>query len=109
MNIKIYNPLTIKAAKVFGETIRYQRKNKGWTKKELAERVNISHVTMNRIEAGDLGCAIGNYFEAATLLDIPLFAMDKTSLSRQLNELEEKNTLMPQRIRKKQYGVDDDF
>ncbi|KTD59925.1 helix-turn-helix domain-containing protein [Legionella shakespearei] len=109
MKIKTFNSLTIQACKLLGEMIQYERKNKSWTKKELAERLNISHVTLNRLEDGDLSCAIGFYFEAATLLGISLFAMDKNPLYYQLQNIEEKNTLLPKRIRKKPSGVDDDF
>ncbi len=92
-----------------GEQIKLGRKQKRWTENELAERAGISRATLQKIEKGDMSCALGLVFEVATLVNIPLFEQDTYPLSKQLEHIRDKVTLLPQRIRTRQNAVDDDF
>ena len=92
-----------------GEQIRLGRKQKRWTENELAERAGISRATLQKIEKGDMSCAVGLVFEVATLVNIPLFEQDTYPLSKQAEHIRDKVALLPQRIRTRQNAVDDDF
>jgi len=92
-----------------GEQIKLGRKQKRWTENELAERAGISRATLQKIEKGDMSCAIGLFFEVATLVNIPLFEQDTYALSRQVEHIKDKVALLPRRIRVQAPSVDDDF
>lgn len=100
---------TQQAASLLGELIRLQRKQRGWSEQELAQRAGISRATLQKIENGDLGCAIGSAFEAAVLAGVPLFPSQGQSLSVQLREAQEKTALLPQRAKSATKEVFDDF
>jgi len=53
--------------------------------------------------------AIGLVFEVATLVGVPLFAMEKPTLSQRIEYTRDKMTLLPQRIRPQKQMVQDDF
>lgn len=44
---------------------------------ELAERAQISPVTLSKVERGDLGVSLGIAFHAAALVGVPLFDTDE--------------------------------
>jgi len=92
-----------------GEQIKLGRKQKRWTENELAERAGISRATLQKIEKGDMSCAVGLVFEVATLVNIPLFEQDTYPLSKQVEHLRDKVALLPRRIRVQAPSVDDDF
>jgi len=57
---------------VLGNSLRAARK-KAYpddTLEEFAVRIGVSRATLQRMEVGDLGVAIGRYFAAAKLLDL---------------------------------------
>ncbi|ALC14956.1 hypothetical protein DSOUD_0156 [Desulfuromonas soudanensis] len=64
---------------------------------------------LQKIERGDMGCALGLVFEVATLVGIPLFKQDTYPLSKQVEQIRNKVALLPQRIRAQTTSVDDDF
>lgn len=103
------NKATLCACKLLGGYIHIERKTRQWTIQDLAERMGVSHVTIIKIESGNPKVAIGFYFEAATLLNIPLFQRDETEISRELHTVQEKIALLPKRIRSNISEVDDDF
>ena len=106
---RAYSRYATEAATLMGEQIKLGRKQKRWTENELAERAGISRATLQKIEKGDMSCALGLVFEVATLVNIPLFEQDTYPLSKQLEHIRDKVTLLPQRIRTRQNAVDDDF
>lgn len=106
---RIYSQYTREAAGLLGRLIRIERKNRRWTAAELAERVGVSLVTLRRIENGDPKCSIGLVFEAAALVGVRLFESDQATLAAHLARAEETLTLLPQKIRKSEKDVDDDF
>ena len=54
----------------FGQRIKEQRNRMGLTQEELALRLNISHVHMNRMEKGKEGCSIDLLLEIAELFGV---------------------------------------
>jgi len=106
---RTYSKYAKEAAILMGGQIKLGRKRKRWTENELAERAGISRATLQKIEKGDMSCAVGLVFEAATLVNIPLFDQDIYPLSSQVEQIRDKVALLPQRIRTRQDAVDDDF
>lgn len=92
-----------------GEQIKLGRKQQKWTENNLADRAGISRATLQKIEKGEMSCAIGLVFEVATLAGMNLFEQDKASLARRINKTRDRIALLPQRIKTKTKVVDDDF
>ena len=75
---------------------------------ELAERVGVSHVTIQKVERGDPGVALGTALDAATLVGVPLFHPDEEARIRALAYKRIELALLPKRART--LGpVDDNF
>ena len=106
---RIYSQYALEAVSLLGKQIKLGRKQRKWSEKNLAERAGISRATLQKIEKGDMSCAIGLVFEVATLVGINLFEQDKLPLSRQLEHTEDKIALLPMRIKSKTKVVNDDF
>ncbi len=104
-----YLKYTEEAVTLLARQIKLGRKQKKWTEHNLAERAGISRATLQKIERGDLGCAIGLVFEVATLVDIQLFQSDHTPLRQQLTEANEKIALLPKHTHSPKRPIDDDF
>ena len=64
---------------------------------------------MQKIENGEMSCAIGLVFEAATLTGVLLFNSDRVPLALQRAQASDKIALLPQRIKLKSKDVFDDF
>jgi transcriptional regulator with XRE-family HTH domain len=103
-----YSRLTHEAARLLGGRIAVARRERQWTIEELAKRVGVSHVTMAKVERGDLSVSLGVAFEAAAVLGIPLFdeSPERRRLERQL--IDGRLAVLPQRVRRRE-KVDDDF
>jgi len=106
---RIYSQYALEAACLLGEQIKLGRKQRQWSETNLAERAGISRATLQKIEKGDMSCAIGLVFEVATLVGVKLFEQDKHPLSRQLEHTKDKIALLPKRIKTKTKAVHDDF
>lgn len=106
---RTYSRYAKEAATLMGEQIKLGRKQKRWTENELAERAGISRATLQKIEKGDMSCAVGLIFEVATLVNIPLFEQNTYPLFRQVEHIRDKVALLPQRIRSRLNEVDDNF
>ena len=105
------SPTAREALRLLGAAIEEGRLRKGWTREQLAERVGVSALTLRRITRGEPGVAIGSYFEAAALVDLPLFDLDSPpALTRALRHQQERLTLLPARVRHPDPApLDDDF
>ncbi|RKT43640.1 helix-turn-helix domain-containing protein [Thiocapsa rosea] len=108
---RLLSPTTRQALKLLGGLIEEGRIRKGWSRESLAERVGVGALTIRRVTQGEPGVAIGTYFEAASLLDIPLFEQASLrELDREVARQSEKLTLLPSRIRRQREDrLDDDF
>lgn len=100
--------LTIEAARLLGSRIRLGRKERRWTVSQLAERVGVAHVTMSKVERGDLSVAVGTVFEAAAVVGVPLFDPDRTRRSLEADRVAGRFALLPRLVRPT-VVVDDDF
>ncbi len=99
---------TREALELLGTSIRAARLRRRWTIRELAERVGVSHVTIQKVERGDPGVALGTALEAATLVGVPLFHPDEEARIRALAYKRIELALLPKRART--LGpVDDNF
>lgn len=97
------------AVLLLGEQIRLGRKQRQWSERDLAERAGIARTTLQKIERGEMGCAIGLVFEVAALVDVELFESDSQPLPLQIGRAQDKSVLLPKRIRAASRAVDDDF
>lgn len=106
---RTYSKYALEAAILLGEQIKLGRKQRKWSEKNLAERVGISRATLQKIENGEMSCAIGLFFEAATLVGVNLFEHDNFPLAQQIEQTRDKVALLPKRIKSKTKVVHDDF
>ena len=108
-NQRTYSKYAQQAAVLMGEQIKLGRKRLRWSEKELAERAGISRATLQKIEKGEMGCAVGLVFEVSTLVGLKLFDSDAMSLASQLEQTRDKISLLPQRIKEHRKPLRDDF
>jgi len=97
------------AAKVFGNLIAQGRRDCGMTLDQLAEAIGASPRTVYSIERGEPSVSLGTYFEAASVLGIPLFSADKSELSQYLRAGQDRLALLPDRVRAKDIQFDANF
>jgi transcriptional regulator with XRE-family HTH domain len=106
---RTYSQYALEAAVLLGAHIKLGRKQRRWSEKNLAERAGISRATLQKIEKGDMSCAVGLVFEVATLVGVNLFESDSMPLSKHIEHTRDKIALLPQRIQIKKKAVRDDF
>lgn len=106
---RTYSKYAQEAALLLGKQIKLGRKQRNWTEQNLAERAGISRATLQKIENGEMSCAIGLVFELAALAGVKLFESDKLPLSIHIGLTGDKIALLPKRIPEKNQVVDDDF
>ncbi len=105
---RTYSPLAVEAAKLLGARVRLARRERRWTLQELADRVGVSHVTMRKIERGDLTVSLGLAFEAAAVVGVPLFHEDRSGRLLEAGRVDDRLAVLPRLVRKPP-DVDDDF
>jgi len=106
---RTYSRYTREAVTLLAKQIQLGRKQRKWSETELASRAGISRATLQKIEKGDLSVAIGLVFEVATLVGVPLFEAERSSLTTHIARTEDRLALLPRAIRKPAKAVDDDF
>lgn len=106
---RTYAKYALEATALLGEQIKLERKRRKWSEANLAERAGISRATLQKIEHGEMTCAIGLFFEVAMLVGINLFEHDDFPLSRQLKQTKNSVALLPKRIKSKTTVAHDDF
>jgi transcriptional regulator with XRE-family HTH domain len=106
---RVYSPYCIEAIVLLSKQIKLARKQRKWSEHELAERANISRATLQKIEKGELSCAIGLVFEVANLVGIKLFDSDYMSLRKHIEGIDDKIALLPKYVRENSQILDDDF
>lgn len=97
------------AARLLGLMIRNARIERGWTIEELAERAGVSRGLVYRAEEGDMGCGIGSVFELATIVGVPLFSADQSTVGLHIANAEKTLSLLPRAVRPSKKVVKDDF
>ena len=106
---RIFSQYALEAAALMGEQIKLGRKQRKWSEKNLADRAGISRATLQKIENGEMSCAVGLVFEVATLVGVKLFQPDSLPLSKHIEHTRDKIALLPQRIKSTKKAVRDDF
>ncbi len=106
---RTYSPQVIEAARLLGAQVRLARLERRWTVEELAERAGVSHNTMRKVERGDLTVGLGPAFEAAALVDVPLFHADPERRHLEAREIEARLAVVPTRARRPTREPDVDF
>ena len=104
-----YSGYSQEAVSLLGKQIKLGRKQRRWSELECAERAGISRATLQKIEKGNMSCAIGLVFEVACLTGVPLFQSESASMADKLGRVEDKISLLPERVRKTSKEIDDDF
>ncbi len=106
---RAYSRYSRDAAQLLGQMIRLGRMNRKLTLAELAERAGVSRGLIQRIERGDMGCAIGAVFEVATIVGIGLFDADQSTLTASISSNRQTLTLLPESARTSRKAIKDDF
>ncbi|MCP4935839.1 MAG: helix-turn-helix domain-containing protein [bacterium] len=106
---RTYSTFAREAARLLGMEIKLARKQCKWSEGELATRAGISRYTLQKIEKGDMTCAIGLVFEAASLVGINLFEAETSPLRRQIGAADDKISLLPKSTHNPKKAIDDDF
>lgn len=106
--VRTYSPATIEAAQLLGARVRLARRERRWTIQELADRVGVTHVTIRKVERGDLTVGLGVAFEAAAVLGVPLFHDERPRRLLEATRVDDRLALLPQLVRRP-VEVDDDF
>lgn len=84
---------------VLGQQIRMARAARGMTADQLAGTAGISRTTLSSIERGSASTSIGNVFNVATIVGVPLFGVDDPSELIALRRRgEERLALLPARV-----------
>lgn len=105
----VYGRYTREAIMLLGQLVAVGRREKKMTAANLAERVGISRGTLLRLENGDPKVEIGVFFEAASIVGVPLLGGDLTGLRTQSERASERLAVLPKYVREQDAQVDDDF
>lgn len=97
------------AIALLGTAIRVARIEHNLKMDEVAERAGISRGLLRRIENGDPGVSVGAMFEAASVVGVPLFEVERSRLGNHLALQNEKLALLPASVRSRTRKVKDDF
>lgn len=90
------------AVSILGQLVRLARQDRGWTLEELGARTGVSARTVRLIEHGDANVSLGNVFNVATTVGVPLFGTDDVrELSRMRIQGQERIALLPARVRER--------
>ena len=95
------------ALAILAQATRAARIRRGWTSRELAERVGVSLPTIVKVERGDPGVAVGTVLEAAALVGVPLFDADPEGRRRFASHKSAELALLPAAARPRRRIADD--
>ncbi len=109
LEMRAYSRYTRDAARLLGQAIRLARIERRLTVEDLAERAGMSRGLVQRIERGELGCAIGAVFEAAAIVGVRLFDLDETGIAAAVIQNDRILTLLPRAVRRIPKAIKDDF
>lgn len=87
--VRTYSKYTQEAVALLSQKIKFERKRRKWSEHNLAERAGISRAALQKIENGEMTCAIGIIFEVATIVGINLFDSDGQPFAKHLNNTQE--------------------
>ena len=107
--VRTYSPYAVEAARLLGAQVASARRERRWTRAELADRAGISPTTLSKVERGELTVSLGVAFDVAALVGVPLFNEDRTRLGGDLDRVRDRLALLPQRVRKPSRSPSNDF
>ena len=107
--IRTYSRYGSEAVRLLGRLVRAARKERGLTAQELADRAGVSRGMVQRIERGVPTVGIGAVFEVAAIVGVELFDADGLELERLSRQVDDRLTLLPKSVRRKEREVIDDF
>jgi HTH-type transcriptional regulator/antitoxin HipB len=70
--------MRIKTADTLGELVRDQRKHRGWSQTQLAEKVGVSRLWISQLENGKESVEFGLVLKTIRALDLQLDAFKQT-------------------------------
>ncbi len=108
MSGRVLSGVTLAALDILATAIRAARLRRGWTLRELAERVGVSEPTIIKVEQGSPTVAVGTVLEAATLVGVPLFDEDPDRRELYRAQRRAELALLPEAARPRR-PIDDDF
>jgi len=97
------------AVGALGAEIAAGRRAAGWTQEQLAERLGVTRKLLARIEHGGPNVSIGTVLEAAVLVGVPLFGVNRRDLPLVADRARAQAALLPARVRHSSLDIDDDF
>jgi transcriptional regulator with XRE-family HTH domain len=106
---RTYSGTTKQALSLMGGLIRLARKQRKMSEADLAARVGVARSTLQLIEMGHPKVEIGLVFEAAALVNVPLFTDEPSRLTSEISRVKDKLALLPQSVRRPRSEVKDDF
>lgn len=106
---RAYSPYTLEAAQLLGAQVSQARRERRWSMRELAQRAGITEFTLGKVEHGDPTVGLGVAFEVAMLVGVPLFHEARTQTALEASRTRERIALLPQRVRRREQDVKDDF
>lgn len=97
------SPDALLLAQRLGLAVRHMRLRRRLTQAELAARAGIGANTLQRLERGDPGCALGNALEVLTVLDRGIAAdlIEHVEADRPGRALEDAR--LPQRVHREPF------
>jgi transcriptional regulator with XRE-family HTH domain len=107
--VRTYSKYTQEALSLLAGLIRAARLENKMSAQEVADRAGISRSMLVRIEKADPKCEIGATFEVAKIVGVSLFEIEPSRLAMQLEQVNEKLSLLPKSARKTKKVVKDDF
>lgn len=76
----------------FSKNLEYLRKEKGMSRNELADKLNVNQSTISRWENGDMGVTVDNAYDVANFFNISIADLTGKDLTlnnnKQFDELE---------------------
>lgn len=102
-----YSSATLEAAQLLGSLVAAARRERRWRLADLAERLDVTVSTVQKVERGDPSVKLGTALEAAAVLQVPLFG-DHESRGREAARIAARLALLPSSIRPPR-RIDDDF
>ena len=107
MRTRPYSTISREVARLLGLRVREARIERRMRVEELAERVGCSHVTIRKVERGELTVGLGVALEAAFIVGVPLFSPEPDRRRVELRRVEDRLALLPKAAR--ELAFDDDF
>lgn len=106
---RTYSGQTRHVTPLLGKRVKHARKLRRMTEAELAERIGVSRSTVRAIEQGSPKVEIGLFLEAAVICGVTLFTDNPTELAAQIQRIDDRLCLLPDRVRSERQEVADDF